>query len=255
MKALITGASSGIGKEIAYNLANRGIDLVLASRNIIVLEQIADELRLFVKVEIFQADLSIEKSAFHLYHNVINCGHQVDILVNNAGFGLFGKNNELDVNQLEKMIILNSASLTSLCSLFGKDMEARGFGYILNVASTAAFQPIPYFAAYSASKAYVKSFSKALHYELINKGVSVTCLNPGPTETNFFEVALNGEKFKLFQGKPMMTAKQVAAVGIEAMFDKKTEITAGFTNKIFSKILPIIPLKIVEKVISIYTKH
>ncbi len=255
MKALITGASSGIGKEIAYNLASRGIDLVLASRNVEALKKISIDLEHLVKVDVFKSDLSAEKSAFRLYDDISKRGHQIDILVNNAGFGLFGKNNVFSETLLEEMVTLNAVSLSSLCRNFGKDMETRGFGYILNVASTAAFQPIPYFSVYAATKSFVRNYSKGLHYELKNKGVSVTCLNPGPTDTNFFNVALNGERFSLFQNKPMTTAKEVASIGIEAMFDKKVEITAGIMNKIFVKMLPLIPLNIVEKYISKYIKH
>lgn len=255
MKALITGASSGIGREIAYNLASRGIDLVLASRNIEALKKIALDLEHLVKVEVFQSDLSADKSAFRLYEDISKSGHQIDILVNNAGFGLFGKNNSFSETLLDEMVMLNAVSLSSLCRIFGKDMENRGFGYILNVASTAAFQPIPYFSTYAATKSFVRNYSKGLHYELKNKGVSVTCLNPGPTDTNFFNVALNGERFALFQNKPMTTAKEVASIGIEAMFDKKIEITAGLMNKIFAKTLPLIPLSIVGKFISKYIQH
>jgi short-subunit dehydrogenase len=175
-------------------------------------------------------------------------------LVNNSGFGLFGKNSELAHEMIEKMIILNAVSTTSLCRLYGNEMAKNGLGYILNVASTAAYQPIPYFAAYSASKSYLMNFSKALHHELKHSNVKVTCLNPGPTETNFFEIALNGKKFPAFNLKPMMSAKEVAQVGIDAMFDGKTVVVAGTLNYIFSKILPFIPLTIVERFLTIFAK-
>lgn len=255
MKALVTGASSGIGKEMAYILADRGINLVLASRNEEAMIKIANELRHIVSVDYFKIDLSKEKSAFKLYDYAYSKGHEIDILINNAGFGLFGDNNSFEPNKIEEMIILNSATLTTLCRLFGNDMVSKNRGYILNVASTASFQPIPYFSAYSASKAFVRNFSKALHHELKNFSVGVTCLNPGPTATNFFEVALSGNHFDFFKGKPMLSAKEVAEIGIEAMFDRKVEVTSGITNKIFSVILPLIPLAIVESVLKRYVKH
>lgn len=255
MKALVTGATSGIGLEMAYNLAERGIDLFLASRNDNKMKTIAEELSPKVKVDYFAIDLSKEKSASLLYETVLERGHEIDILINNSGYGLFGKNNDFSPVLLEEMVILNCVTLTTLSRLFGKDMATRGRGYIMNVASTAAYQPIPYFSAYSASKSFVMRFSKALHHELKREGVSVTCLNPGPTATNFFEMALSGEKFPLFKGKPMMSAKEVAEVGINAMFSRKTVVVAGLMNKVFSIILPLAPLVLVEKVLSRYVKR
>jgi len=255
MIALITGATSGIGLELAYNLAERGIDLFLASRNENKMKSIVKELSRKVKVDYFAIDLSKEKSAILLYETVIGRGHEIDILINNSGYGLFGKNSDFSPALLEEMIILNCATLTTLSRLFGKDMAKRERGYIMNVASTAAYQPIPYFSAYSASKSFVMRFSKGLHHELKREGVSVTCLNPGPTATNFFEMALSGEKFPLFKGKPRMSAKEVAEIGINAMFKKKPVVVAGFFNKVFSIILPLAPLVLVERVLSRYIKR
>jgi short-subunit dehydrogenase len=255
MNALITGATSGIGKEIAYLLGKQGINLILASRNVEKMKSLVQELSKSVKVDFFEIDLSKQNSAQKLYDLVKEKGLQVDILVNNSGYGLYGRNSDQDINMLEQMIILNAASLTSLCRLFSSDMILNKSGYILNVASTAAFQPIPYFAAYSASKSYVMNFSKAIHHELKNSGVGVTCLNPGPTETNFFEVALSGNRFELFKGKPMMSAKEVAEIGIKAMFNKKTVVTAGLFNVIFSKITHFVPLSLIEFVLRKYVKQ
>ncbi len=252
MKALITGASSGIGKEIALNLAERGIDLVLVGRNSERMYELEKRINGKVDVDIIQIDLSIIGSADELHRTIIEQGHLIDILVNNAGFGLFGKNNDFKTEMLEKMLVLNMITPTMLCRLFSVEMAQRGMGYILNVASTASFQPIPYFSSYAASKSYLRSFSKSLHYELKNKGVIVTCLSPGPTDTNFFEVALSGERFPLFKGKPLMSPHQVAEIGINALFNKKASVTAGMFNKIFRFILPAIPLSIVEKVLSRY---
>jgi len=246
MKALITGATSGIGKEIALVLAEMGIELVIASRDEVAMAELKELLKNKITVDTIKIDLSKEKSAKSLYETIINRGHKIDILVNNSGFGLYGQTVNLDFELLEEMVILNCASLTSLSRLFGKDMTSRGSGYILNVASTASYQPIPNFAVYSATKSFVMSFSKALHHELKRFGVRVTCLNPGPTETNFHKTALAGVRFKLFKAKPKMSANEVAVIGIKAMFAGKSVVTAGLINKIFSIILPLIPLSLVE---------
>lgn len=246
MKALITGATSGIGKEIALVLAAKDIELVIASRDEIAMAELKELLNNKISVDFIQIDLSKEKSAKSLYETVIKRGHKIDILVNNSGFGLYGQTVNLDPELLEEMIILNCATLTTLSRLFGKDMTLRGSGYILNVASTASYQPIPNFAVYSATKSFVMSFSRALHHELKRFGVRVTCLNPGPTETNFHKTALGGVRFKLFKGKPKMSANDVAVIGINAMFAGKSVVTAGLLNKIFSIILPLIPLSFVE---------
>lgn len=256
MNVLITGATSGIGEEFAKLLSPKGYNLILASRNLEKMKFLANELSSSSqRIECIEIDLSIENSAQKLYNIIQEKGLKIDILINNSGYGLFGTFANQDINKLEKMIILNSATVTSLCRFFSQDMIKNRNGYILNIASTAAFQPIPYFAAYSASKSYIVNFSKAIHYELKKFGVSVTCLCPGPTETNFFETAMAGKRFELFVGKPMMKANIVARIGINAMFRKRKIVVSGLSNKIFTKILPLIPLSIVEFVLKRYVKN
>jgi short-subunit dehydrogenase len=245
--ALITGATSGIGFEIAKNLANRGINLVLASRNMEMMNSIKTDFGTNIKIDICEINLTEINSPQILFDFCMNNSLEIDILVNNSGFGLFGKFDKMDYQQVSDLIKLNIHALTMLTYLFSKEMAKRKKGYILNVASTAAFQPIPYFEVYSASKSFVRNFSKALHYELKENGVIVTCLNPGPTKTNFFKVAMQGSTKSIFGKKPSMGADKVAEIGIEAMFSGKLDITAGWLNKLSSVFLPLVPLSIVQK--------
>jgi hypothetical protein len=153
----------------------------------------------------------------------------------------------MDYHLVSDLINLNIHALTMLTYLFSKEMIKHKKGFILNVASTAAFQPIPYFNVYSSSKTYIRNFSKALHHELIDYGVIVTCLNPGPTKTNFSKVAMKDKSKSVFGKKPSMSPEKVANIGINALFSGRTDITAGWTNILSSIFLPLIPLSIVKK--------
>jgi uncharacterized protein len=249
-KALITGATSGIGYEMAKILAGKGYDLILASRNMDKMEEIAKELSRLSNVFYYESDLSEQSSAQNLYDRISGDSHEVEILINNSGFGMFGPHVDGSADRFEKMTTLNITSLTVLCNLFGQNMVQKRKGYILNVASTAAYQPLPYFAAYSASKSYVRNFSRALHYELARHNVSVTCLSPGPTKTNFFDVA-EVKEHNIFSNEALyMTALQVAEIGINAMFEGKPTIVAGNLNKLSSLIGPFTPLSLMEKFIN-----
>ncbi len=252
--ALITGASSGIGKEIAYILAIKGYNLILASRKEDELNKIKNDLDNKVDVIVIPIDLSETGSGFTLFNKVNDLNLNIEFLVNNAGFGLFGRSIEFDTSLVEQMCVLNMVTLTTLSNLFGKMMTKSGKGYILNVASTASYQPIPYFAAYSASKSYVLSFSKSLHQELKEFGVTVTCLSPGPTKTNFFEVALVGASKSFFSGKPTMNAEEVAEIGVNACFEGRSSIIAGGFNNIGAVITKMIPLKLMQLVLKNYVK-
>jgi short-subunit dehydrogenase len=184
--ALITGASAGLGVEFARQLSARGHRLVLAARRKDRLDTLAKELGNARAVAI---DLSKKDAAAKLLADVEAAGEQVEVLVNNAGFGLIGAFAGLDAKRLRQMIDLNVGALTDLCRAVAPQMMARKSGGIINVASTAAFQPGPKMAVYFATKAFVLSLTEALHEELKPHGVSVTCLCPGPTRTEFGEVA------------------------------------------------------------------
>lgn len=186
---LLTGASGGIGLEMARLLAARGHRLVLASRTATRLAQVADDLRRDhgIEVHTHATDLSVAGAAQRLFDFTEHAGLRIDALVNNAGFGTVEEHVALDPTHLQRMLHLNIVTVAELCHRYGAQMRQRGAGRILNIASSAAFQPTPYFAAYGASKAFVLNFSEALAKELEDFGVSVSCLSPGPTDTAFFD--------------------------------------------------------------------
>ena len=186
---LITGASSGIGLEMARLLAARGHRLVLASRGVQRLREVGDELHRQhgVEVHCLPIDLSEAGAAQRLFNATRQLGLEIDMLVNNAGVGMVEAHLDMDPLFLERMLQLNVVAVAELCHRFGGQMRRRGAGRILNVASAAAYQPTPYFGAYGASKAFVLNFSEALAKELEDDGVSVSCLSPGPTDTAFFD--------------------------------------------------------------------
>ena len=235
--ALITGATSGIGYDCAVILAERGYDLFLASRNRSSLESIkaAFEPQYGVAVEIMPVDLSKTGSAQQVFDHAAQRDLEVAVLINNAGFGVHGAHVDLPLDAVSAMLHLNINTLTELCTLFGKAMQARGKGHILNVASTAAYQPVPYLAAYSATKSYVLQFSEALAKEMEDDDVVVTCLSPGPTQTGFFEASGIGDRQKgVWANQARMPSEIVAKIGIDALFDKKLSVVAGRTNAIMA---------------------
>jgi short-subunit dehydrogenase len=225
--ALITGASAGLGVEFARQLSKRGHRLVLAARRKDRLEELAKELGNARAVAI---DLSKRDAAAKLLANVEANGETVDLLVNNAGFGLIGRFAGLDGRRQRQMIDLNVGALTDLCRAVAPGMIERKSGAILNVASTAAFQPGPNMAVYFATKAFVLSLSEALHEELKPHGIKVSCLCPGPTRTEFGEVAGfggNGAFDRLAMG-----AAEVVEIGLNGLDSNKAVVIAGFVNKV-----------------------
>ena len=223
MKALITGASSGIGLDMAKYLATMKCELILVARDKEKLEKIQESLP--TKVTIIVADLSNEQKVKELY--VLTKNEKIDILINNAGFGVFGNFTETDINKELEMIDTNIKAVHLLTKFFVKDMEKNNFGYILNVASSAAFQPGPLMATYYATKSYVYQLSAALYYEQKKKktNVHVSVLCPGPVDTNFNNVA--GVKFGV---KPLKST-YVAKYAIDKMFKNQMLIVPGFTMK------------------------
>ncbi len=224
MKVLITGASSGIGLEMAKCLAKDKHELILVSRNKEKLEEIQEKLP--TKVTIIVADLANEQKVKELYAFVKKL--DIDVLINNAGFGVFGNLTDTDISKDIEMIDTNIKAVHILTKQIVKDMEKKDSGYILNVASSAAFQPGPLMATYYATKSYVYQLTAALYYEEKKKkkniGISVLC--PGPVDTNFNNVA--GVKF----GVKPLDAKYVAEYAIKKMFEKKMLIIPGTKMKI-----------------------
>jgi uncharacterized protein len=184
---LITGASSGIGAATARVFAEKNYNLILTARRIERLEKLKHNIKSQSNVDviIFPVDLSLKEGANLLFEFVLKSKSKVDVLINNAGFGTYGEFKDADIIKEEQMLNLNIISLTKLTRLFAGMMISSGGGTILNIASTAAFQPIPYLATYSASKSYVLNFSEAIGYELKEHNVFVTAINPGPTQSEF----------------------------------------------------------------------
>ena len=252
---MITGATSGIGYEMAKIYASRGQNMVLVSRNEDRLCEVARELNEVSDVIIMPVDLSVTGSAQVLYDECQRLKLSIDVLINNAGFGKFGEATLMAPEQIESMLTLNVTSLTSLSKLFGAHMKARGRGYILNVSSTAAFQSIPYLSAYSASKTYVQFFTNALREELKPYGVSVSCLFPGPTDTNFFEVAFENKDTDLFRKQPLMPPGEVAALAIEGMEKGRRTIVPGSFNKVVSTSAGFVPPSAIARIIRKYSRN
>lgn len=184
--ALITGASSGIGKAYAKKLSKLGTNLILVARSQKVLENLATELCAdWVEVQVIVQDLSLTEGASQLFEKVQAIGVHVDILVNNAGFAIYGKLHEIDLARNQEQLMLNVVNLSLLTQLFIKPMVQCKEG-IINVASTACFQPLPYMSNYGASKAFVRQFTEALWAEYKNEGIQLLAVCHGATETNFF---------------------------------------------------------------------
>jgi short-subunit dehydrogenase len=228
---VITGASSGIGAEMARIYAARGRSLVLVARRRDRLEALAAELRAAspgLRVEVLVADLEDPGGAEALMQALAGQGIEIETLVNNAGFGLRGGFATMPYADQTAMIELNVTTLTRLCRLVVPGLIARKRGGVINVASTAGFQPVPYMAVYAATKAYVLAFSEALHEEVRRHGVVVTALCPGPTATEF-TIRADMEKSKLFE-RPMAAA-EVARIGIDGHEAGRALVIAGAANK------------------------
>jgi len=245
---LITGASSGIGYELSRVFAGNNYNLILVSRNISKLMDISDDLikEYGCSIITIQKDLAAENSAVEVYQEVINRGINVNVLVNNAGIGSCGLFHEISYDKDIEMISLNIRSLTILTKLFAKRMVELGNGKILNVASTGAYQPGPYIAAYYATKAYVLSFSEAIANELKSFGVMVSTLCPGATKTNFSRIAGKSDV------KGGMSPKTVAEIAYRDLMKNKRIIVPGFFNKAAVLMTKLLPRKISAYIVGRY---
>lgn len=241
--ALVTGASAGLGVEFARQLSKQGRRLVLAARRKERLDELAKELGNARTVAI---DLSERDAAARLMADLETHGETVDLLVNNAGFGLIGPFAELEPDRLRQMVDLNVSTLTDLCRAVAPAMIERSSGAILNVASTAAFQPGPKMAVYFATKAYVLSLTEALHEELAPRGIHVTCLCPGPTRTEFGDVAGFGGN-GLFD-KVAMNSAEVVEAGLTGLDKNKAVVIPGVVNKLTANSGRFAPRFVVRKI-------
>lgn len=240
MKALITGASSGIGKEITTILNDMGYDVIIVARNRKKLEKFAKELS--GNVEIIDTDISSTFNCMKLYNKVKK--EDIEIVINNAGFGLFGEFTETKIDKEMDMIDTNIKGVHTLTKLFLKDFKEKNRGYILNVASSAAFLPGPLMSTYYATKAYVLHLTEAINEELRreNSDVYVGALCPGPVDTNFNKVA--GVEFNL----KSMTSLNVAQYAVNKMFHKKTIIVPGLQMKLGIFATRLVPRKLMTRI-------
>jgi short-subunit dehydrogenase len=249
--ALITGATQGIGYELAKQFAEHAYDLVIVSRNKEDLQRVSKELTREYGVQVWTiaSDLSLQESPDKILSFLKSKKIGIEVLVNNAGFGLFGRFSETDLEKELNMIHLNVMSLTHLTKLLLPGMIKKKFGYILNVASTASFMPGPLSAVYFASKAYVLSFSEAIAQELQSTGVQVSALCPGPTKTGFGSRS-GGDNTGLFASNALaQTAQDVAAIAYRDLMRGKRIIIPGWRNKVQIFLLRFAPRSLVTSIV------
>jgi len=252
--ALITGASSGIGLELARLFAGDGYDLVIVARREELLNKVADELmgKFGVKVTVLPKDLTEKDSPLEIYKHLKEGGKEINIVVNNAGFGAVGEFTELDYERQINMINLNINSLVSLTRLFLPDMIKQNYGGILNVGSLAGFQPGPYASVYYATKAFVLSFTEGLKEELKDSNIMVSCLCPGPTNTEFLEISSIDESSMFKFGT--MRAREVAKEGYDGFKNGKTIVIPGLLNNLLPFIVRITPRVLARKITAVLNK-
>lgn len=246
--ALITGATSGIGLELALNFARDQINLILISRHIDQLEKVKERILkdYDIDVVVIAKDLTHDGAPLEIYNEVKQKDLNVDYLINNAGFGTFGRFKDIDVDTEKDLVKLNVMSLLEMNKRFVPDMVERQFGYIMNVASMASFLPGPIMANYYASKAYVLSLSEAMYEELKEEGIKVSALCPGPVRTNFQETAKmkKSENLKSF----MLEAKKVADVGYLGLWRGKAVVVPGTLQKALPVLVKLMPRCLVRKI-------
>ncbi|MCL2454240.1 MAG: SDR family oxidoreductase [Micrococcales bacterium] len=243
MSTLITGASSGIGTELARRFAGLGHDLVLVARRRDRLDELAAELERDhgATVTVVPLDLSTPTAPDELVQRLDALGLTVDVLVNNAGFATHGYVADADPGRLHEQIALNCQALVGLTARFLPGMRARGTGTILNIASTAAFQPVPHMAVYSATKAFVLTFTEALWHEMRGSGVRVLAACPGPTDTPFFEVA-----GMTTEGGRRRTTQQLADHIMRALRTTKPSVVDGLANALLARVATrLVPRRVV----------
>ncbi|HEY1020870.1 MAG TPA: SDR family oxidoreductase [Flavisolibacter sp.] len=246
--ALITGASKGIGKAIAFSLAAKGYNLALVARSEDLLKQVKHEIEAKhnVTVAYLALDLSCPTGAQDVFQWTSQNKFDTSILVNNAGYGLSGAFESYPLEQHVNMLQVNCTALVQLTYLFLPQLKKQTQAYIMNIASSAAYQAVPFLSLYAGSKAMVLYFSRGLRHELRKTPVSVTCISPGATDTEFNTRAKVGPKAMKAAEKVIMTPEQVGKIAVESMFRKKAEVVVGVVNKLGSFLAWLLPKKLVE---------
>lgn len=247
--ALITGAGKGIGKSMALQLAQKGYNLLLVSRSENDLQVLSSRLKNehHIEVKYLSIDLSNTGAALNVFNWAKALAVPISVLINNAGHGLWGDFAVLDITAQTAMMRVNINALVELSYYLTPLLKQQKQAYILNIASTAAYQAVPTLAIYSATKAFVLSFSRALRYELKNTPIAVSCLCPGPTDTGFAHSA-GMDALAELAAKFNMAADDVARIGLNGMFNKKAEIIPGFLNKLSAAAAKHSPKSVIERV-------
>ncbi|MCA2215512.1 SDR family NAD(P)-dependent oxidoreductase [Jidongwangia harbinensis] len=250
--ALVTGASAGLGAEFAVQLAERGHHLVLVARSADRLRRHAEHLRTTygVRVDVIAQDLGARGAPDRILTELVAAGITVDVLVNSAGFGTAGRFEEIDDGLDTEQLMVNVVALVGLTRALVPDMLARGHGSVVNVASTAGFQPSPYFAAYGAGKTFVLNFSLALRSEYRGRGVRVLALCPGPTRTSFFDTM--GERAAI--GGAMMPAEAVVRAALAALDRDRAYVVPGLGNSLGAHLTPRRPRRLVTAISKLVTR-
>ncbi len=250
--ALVTGASKGIGRAIAVELAKKKYDVLLVARSEDLLQEVAAGIRAQygVQADHFALDLSVVGASEQLLQWCDKNNYTVEVLVNNAGYGLSGRFENYTLEEYTAMMQVNMNALTSLCYVFLPRLKKLPQAYILNIASSTAYQAVPGLALYAASKAFVLSFSRSLTYELRKTTVSVTCSSPGATDTDFVNRANMQKKTLKVAERFNMTPEAVAKITIKALFNKRTEVITGGINKFGAFLSWLMPKKFTEHMIA-----
>jgi len=247
--ALITGASGGIGYYFAHELARKKHNVLIVARSEAKLKELKNLLteRYQIQCEYVAMDLSVAGAAEQLFDWCTARNYEIDILINNAGYGLFGYFEKQEVSEVKNMMQLNMNTLMELCHTFLPMLKTKPKAYIMNVASTASYQAVPTLSVYAATKAFVVLFTRGLRYELRGTSVSVTCLSPGATSTNFIDRA-RLQAIKARADKFSMSAESVARIGIDGMLKGRAEIIPGFVNWFSSQLTGFVPKVLTEKI-------
>jgi len=261
--ALITGGGFGIGRELCRLFYEAGYDLVIASLVLEELTEIKNELDArsgTQNVMVYPIDLSTPDAALDVVSFCEEKNIHVDVLVNNAGFGLAGRFTDQSLNRLIQLMNLNIVTTTILCNTLGSKMRERGFGMILNVASTTSFQPLPFWAAYAATKSYVSSFTQAIATEMRPFGVVVSCLYPGITRTKFLDTAGLHDSTKWWSVGSMihrfaMNPVNVARIGFEGLMRGRRRIFPGLINKFHFYFIQLIPVSVILAVVNMVMRR